>query len=580
MTPEQRRWAALHERQLNGSTLTAEERDEFERLSTAEPARQYELEMYRQLSRLACPLDDNEAAIVARALAEVSARDKVVPLRRPEAHEVTRSPVPPERAVLSSERLDRSRAPRVGGAFAWASVGGGLVLTAAALLWWLEMPEPQAPPMALPQSTALPQTTALPQSTEMNREPPRAVELTFTSGQVFVDGLPTVVTASALEPNSTLSVGKSGRACIAIDTHTDVCLDADSSIVLDGQQGRQRSLRLVRGRVAAVLDKRPEEERFSIMSGSLSATALGTAFAVERTQSGRASVTVMEGRVEISIAEGAKRVVRANEQIEAQPQRVHGKQAQAGSYRLGEPVRTTRAEQLRHWSLVDPREMWKKPEVAILHVDSQPTQALVTLDGTLLGPAPLSLLVGTGPHALEFELEGHTGQKYEFKLTPGQEKRVRLPLVAEQELAPTAGTAADATRSRGGSPEEAASPAELLESARNLVRQGQWQGAVGAYQRLRRSYPKSPESHTVLVALGQLELDRLGQPANALSSFNRYLTRGGGLTQEARFGRIRALRALGDPESEARAIREYLGHYPGSADAASLKRRLARLDRQ
>jgi hypothetical protein len=101
---------------------------------------------------------------------------------------------------------------------------------------------------------------------------------------------------------------------------------------------------------------------------------------------------------------------------------------------------------------------------------------------------------------------------------------------------------------------------------------------VHAYQKLRQTHPAIPESHTVLVALGQLQLDRLGQPAQAIASFNQYLGSGGGLAQEARFGKIRALRVLGDRAAERAAIREYLQHYPRGVDATSLKRRLAQLD--
>ncbi len=556
MNAEQRRWVALCERHLNGLPLSEAERAEFEHLSAAEPARQHELAMYRQLSELECQLADNDAAIVAGALSAVNARDKVIPLRRPEARDRPALPLRPERGALPPERLDGSRARRFGGPLAWASAGAGLVLAAAALLWSMRVTEPELPAVAAGQRPEAP------------AEAPAAVELTFTSGQVFVDGRPTLVTASALQPRSTLAVGKAGRACIAIDTHTDACLDAESSIVLDDQQGPRRSLRLLQGRVVAVLDKRPAEQRFSVISGSLSATALGTAFAVERAESGHSNVTVMQGRVEVSIAEGAKRLVSAHEQLEA-----------TGQHFVGEPERTTRAEQLRHWSLVDTRELWKKAEVAILHVDTQPAQAMVTLNGRPLGAAPLSLLAGTGLHQLELELEGFRTERHELTLTPGQEKRMRVPLVPEHESLPTA-TAAAAGRPANDSAKPSASAAELLARARDLVKQGQWQGAVAAYQRLRQSYPKSPESHTVLVALGQLELDRLGQPASALASFDRYLAYGGGLTQEARFGRIRALRALGRVDSEAQAIREYLRHYPASADAGSLKRRLARLDRR
>jgi outer membrane protein assembly factor BamD (BamD/ComL family) len=63
---------------------------------------------------------------------------------------------------------------------------------------------------------------------------------------------------------------------------------------------------------------------------------------------------------------------------------------------------------------------------------------------------------------------------------------------------------------------------------------GQWTQAAVTYRQLRRSHPGSAQAKTVLVALGQLQLDRPGQPAAAKQSFSAYLSAGGGaLSQEA-----------------------------------------------
>jgi outer membrane protein assembly factor BamD (BamD/ComL family) len=118
----------------------------------------------------------------------------------------------------------------------------------------------------------------------------------------------------------------------------------------------------------------------------------------------------------------------------------------------------------------------------------------------------------------------------------------------------------------------------LLNEARALLRQGRWAKAASSYRRLRQLHPKSSEARTVAVALGQLELDRLGQPQAAKNSFQNYLDAGGGaLSQEARYGKLRALRALGERSAEREAIHQYLALYPASANAPALERRKSAL---
>ncbi len=120
------------------------------------------------------------------------------------------------------------------------------------------------------------------------------------------------------------------------------------------------------------------------------------------------------------------------------------------------------------------------------------------------------------------------------------------------------------------------SAAELLENARRELERGNARAAHASYERLRASYPASPEARTVLVTMGKLELD-LGRPERALASFDAYLAAGGALALEAQSGKIRALRALGRAGGEKRAIEEYLARFPNGFEAPALTRRLAAL---
>jgi hypothetical protein len=60
-----------------------------------------------------------------------------------------------------------------------------------------------------------------------------------------------------------------------------------------------------------------------------------------------------------------------------------------------------------------------------------------------------------------------------------------------------------------------------------------------------------------------------------LSAFDSYLARGGALTQEALFGRARALRTLNRPAEERAAIDRFLAAYPTAPQSRVLRARLA-----
>ena len=137
---------------------------------------------------------------------------------------------------------------------------------------------------------------------------------------------------------------------------------------------------------------------------------------------------------------------------------------------------------------------------------------------------------------------------------------------------------ADLTRlpPKGAGAATAQSAATLLDAARRELARGGGKAALPLYQRLRTTYPASPEAFTVLVTIGQIELD-LRSPSRALSAFDAYLRRGGPLAPEALAGKIRALRALGKATEERATIDEYLTKYPGGFEAQALKKRIEAL---
>jgi outer membrane protein assembly factor BamD (BamD/ComL family) len=109
------------------------------------------------------------------------------------------------------------------------------------------------------------------------------------------------------------------------------------------------------------------------------------------------------------------------------------------------------------------------------------------------------------------------------------------------------------------------------------LREKRWADAATSYRAIVSTYPSSPEAHTVLVPLANLEVDRLGQAAAGLKHLDAYLATGGPLSPEAELGKIRAFRSLGRSSDEARAIDAFLAAHPKSLDADTLKQRRSEL---
>lgn len=124
----------------------------------------------------------------------------------------------------------------------------------------------------------------------------------------------------------------------------------------------------------------------------------------------------------------------------------------------------------------------------------------------------------------------------------------------------------------------APSARDLLARAQNARSRGAYTEAISNYRRLLSSHPGSAEARLAHVSLAQLLLVQ-GSAAAALSEFQAYERSGGGShSQEAHYGVIQALQALGWSSQEDAEIQRYLKRFPNSAQAAALKRRLGTQD--
>jgi hypothetical protein len=412
----------------------------------------------------------------------------------------------------------------------WPMAGVALVAAVAAAALWLGLRAPSAPPTVAGGPT----------------EP---VSLVLVSGEVDVRGARAAVGA-ALGPTDRVRIRR-GRACLAHAPGISACAADGTELRLLETEGDHRQLALESGAVVCRLDAQPPGTRFSVQTPRGTVTAKGTVFAVEQLGNGAVDVRVHRGVVEVTTPAGESVDLRAPAAVRIDDA-IHRHEAAGASWR-------------RDAGLSELVRLWSDGVAAPLDVAASPAEATVVVDGIELGTTPLSTLVGRGEHELVATATGHLPLHERFAVLGAERVSLRLELppapVASASAVPSAATSVEPT-----SP----SPVALIRRASALRSAGRYAEAAAVYRELVRAHPRSGEARIAQVSLGELELSQLGQAASALASFEAYLAGGGSLTQEARYGRIRALRALGRSGEATEAAAAFVRDYPGSAQARSL----------
>lgn len=528
------RWARLMDRAAVGEPLSAEDEAFCTRFASEHPAAQREEAVLDALGALDASPDAASGALVDRVLADLD--------------EASTS--------ASADRAAALRAPvRVGAHRPAVWVIAAAAAAALVGLW----------------RQGDPGRVATPQDETASTLPPARVELVYASGPVRVNGARASLAPGLLGEGALIEAG-AGGVCVALDPGIDVCLGEDSQARLQSIGGEHRALELVRGRAAAHLDHQPDGMSFSIVSSGVWSTAVGTKFSVALAPEG-VRTTVLEGAVRVGPRD-AGRLVHAHQQSVVQAQ-----QATLASI--------SRAAEATEWALLEPTSLWHDRVAATLELRGAPDGASVMLDERVVGIAPLASLIPAGRHVLEVRVAGATRMQRSFDIGAGETRVIDFVADAPVRAALAAPAPAAASRRplaaepRARSSDEVApqlEPTGLLEEARRALREQQWSTAAYKYEQLTTRFPGTAEAHTVLVPLGQLQLDHLNRADLALRSLDLYLAGGGGsLAQEARHSRIRALRELGQDSQEREAIRGYLADYPNSFQARSLDKRLSEL---
>jgi len=164
-------------------------------------------------------------------------------------------------------------------------------------------------------------------------------------------------------------------------------------------------------------------------------------------------------------------------------------------------------------------------------------------------------------------------------LAPAVEPEPESVPEPEQAVVPAPASPVHAHRPRPSAPEHvAAAPSadELFASANARRRAGDVGAARTLYVDLQQKYPTSVPATVSRVSLGRLFLDRLHDPASALSQFDGYLaqTAHATLAEEALFGRATALMRLGRREEERATWQRLMLRFPASVYAERAASRL------
>lgn len=439
--------------------------------------------------------------------------------------------------IGAAARLFRGRAgsallPRPARALAWALAATGAVAAATLVVRHATRQEAPAAPLT-------------------------RVGFVVVSGEVTA-GSRAASAGTELRAAERVSVGV-GRACLSFEPSVAACLAGASEAEVSSTEPARRALALRRGQVLAKLEPQPSGMTFRVETPRGAAIAKGTVFAVEVAANRDVLVRVHEGTVLWQGHDGRE------QSLSAPTQAKFADNSEFGAL--------TEAAAERDEALIRLAALWSAGAKCRLDVEASPAGARVLLDGSELGPAPVSALV-SGGHRLSLDHPGYAPLSERLWLTDGEHVSRSYQLVALPSSAPgpaRAAAPAEPTVDTAALPRAS----ELLSRARALRAGGRSAEAATAYRRLLAAYPRSDEARASLVSLGELLLSELGDPAAALRAFDSYLKAGGGLAQEARYGRVRALARLGRRAEERAAIEQFLLDYPRSVQATSLRARLA-----
>lgn len=501
-------------------------------------------------------------------------------------------------AAHSEEEAPIKAASKKARWLALAGVGVVLVVMGGLLLWRLATNNPQDP-----------------------KEVVTGPEVVLVSGDVRSQG-DAVSLGQVLGPSRTLEV-QEGRLVLRLPDGSVVLVEPGSLLEIDTASERWVKLGVRHGEVVCQVTPSETRERFVVRTSKMRVDVKGTVFHVIA-GGPRHEVAVQRGRVVASLRgtpEGSKPGegpsgdsldVRSGERAEVSEKNIK-------RYTLGPGQASNIKKRVELIALL--RAQAKRSERVRVHLETTPSRAQVWMDGTFIGETPLLASLHPGFRMMTVRKEGYS------PVREGVDLRNGVPMTREFELKREEGVCrgcevvgARVAQQQRGEDKRADAHADgrisegpenppheprrrgqarppgvvrpqpqrdvtthhaktLLIKAQKASGSGDYKKAVRAYTSLVRRYPKRPEAAPALVSMGRLLLGPVGRPKAALQAFEKYLSSrsGGGLAQEASYGRLRALRALGKKRKERVALERFLKRFPGAVQRVYVEKRLQEL---
>jgi hypothetical protein len=370
--------------------------------------------------------------------------------------------------------------------------------------------------------------------------------------------------SSTIASGDWLEVDGGGMA-VELAGGIDAMLDSGTRARISRATDGGVDLHLSRGRVVARIDPERHGAPFTISTDRGRVLVTGTVL----------SVRAEARSVEVAVYRGSVRI----EEDTATPQSLKVGESMA----LGGGERVAIADDDRAFAetMLTTLDLVSAPEAATVTIDSVPAGATVTVGDLDLGSTPLTVALRPGYRRVRLHKAGRESVQELINLQPDTEMTRVFELAESAPEANVEGGEADSVaRAERIVRPGASTPGELLFRAQALRRAGRWQAAVEAYDELIRRHPASAEAGSSRVSKGSILLERLRRPGAALRSFDSYLkgSRHGTLAQEAAFGRISALRALGRQEKEREAIARFLEEFPDAIQRSRVRHRLTELE--
>jgi len=388
------------------------------------------------------------------------------------------------------------------------------------------------------------------------QEPPLTARLLFASGGARLGAGPAQAGTSI--PHGERIGTDDGLACMAIASSITVCLDAMSSVTVALADPKQTVVYLEKGRLLARLDHQPAGRTFLVRTAQAEVQAVGTRFFVGISDDGQTQVRLHEGKLAVRSAN-----------------RVASDLAAPVQALVGDDIRVaplsgaaSQADDL----LSDLSSLPRTETRTIARIASNPVGADVAFDNVAMGKSPVSIVLGADAH-VRLTMAGYAPvSAWLSSADSGKDEGMIERTFTLTALAAPATSPDSPARAHRES--RLPSSSHLLATAQVLRARGAYDACAQVYRRLMSEFPGSEESKVSMISLGELELGKRNHPVAALEAFSAYLRVGGTLEREARYGRIRALRALGrGGEADAESA-TFLRDYPASIQSATLRRQV------